>query len=125
MKELPGRDWEWTIPVNCMSQVYAMKRVIPIMRQQEHPAISSMWRQQQASFPDPQGSAISLGIKMCPKSSMRLTTPVAFIYLSSSLDFTNFDAGICKVRGLIRSNVLLRHIILISLLSVNIMEADA
>lgn len=32
--DLPGRDWEWTIQVNCMSQVYAMKRVIPIMKQQ-------------------------------------------------------------------------------------------
>lgn len=37
VEELPGRDWEWTIQVNCMSQVYAMKRVIPIMRQQGTP----------------------------------------------------------------------------------------
>lgn len=34
VEELPGRDWEWTFQVNCMSQVYSMKRVIPIMKQQ-------------------------------------------------------------------------------------------
>jgi NADP-dependent 3-hydroxy acid dehydrogenase YdfG len=32
--DLPTRDWEWIIGVNCMSQVYAMKRVIPIMQAQ-------------------------------------------------------------------------------------------
>lgn len=36
--DLPGKDWEWTFQVNCMSQVYAMKRVIPIMKQQGTPA---------------------------------------------------------------------------------------
>lgn len=35
--DLPGQDWEWTIQVNCMSQVYALKRVIPIMKQQGTP----------------------------------------------------------------------------------------
>lgn len=35
--DLPGREWEWTFQVNCMSQVYAMKRVIPIMKQQGTP----------------------------------------------------------------------------------------
>lgn len=32
--DLPAREWEWAFQVNCMSQVYAMKRVIPIMKQQ-------------------------------------------------------------------------------------------
>lgn len=36
--DLPGKDWEWTFQVNCMSQVYAMKRVIPIMKKQGTPA---------------------------------------------------------------------------------------
>ena len=30
MWELPTRDWEWTMHVNVISQVYAMKRIIPI-----------------------------------------------------------------------------------------------
>ena len=34
VEELPSRDWEWIIGVNNLSQVYAMKRVIPIMRKQ-------------------------------------------------------------------------------------------
>ncbi|MBY7656158.1 SDR family NAD(P)-dependent oxidoreductase [Lactiplantibacillus plantarum] len=33
--ELPTRDWEWIMHINLMSQVYAMKRVIPIMIQQK------------------------------------------------------------------------------------------
>lgn len=33
--DLPAREWEWAIQVNCMSQVYAMKRVIPIMSAQD------------------------------------------------------------------------------------------
>jgi len=32
--DLPSRDWEWIIGVNDMSQIYAMKRVIPIMIKQ-------------------------------------------------------------------------------------------
>lgn len=35
--DLPARDWEWCIHVNCLSQVYAMKRVIPIMNAQKTP----------------------------------------------------------------------------------------
>lgn len=35
--ELPSRDWEWIFHVNDMSQVYAMKRVIPIMEKQGTP----------------------------------------------------------------------------------------
>lgn len=35
--DLPSQDWEWAFQVNCMSQVHAMKRVIPIMRQQGTP----------------------------------------------------------------------------------------
>ncbi|WP_318764929.1 SDR family NAD(P)-dependent oxidoreductase [Lactiplantibacillus carotarum] len=33
--ELPTRDWEWIMHINLMSQVYAMKRIIPIMLQQK------------------------------------------------------------------------------------------
>lgn len=36
--ELPTRDWEWIMHVNVMSQVYAMKRIIPIMLEQKTPA---------------------------------------------------------------------------------------
>lgn len=32
---LPARDWEWILHVDFMSQVYAMKKVIPIMMGQE------------------------------------------------------------------------------------------
>lgn len=32
---VPTRDWEWIINTNCMSQIWAMKRVIPIMRGQK------------------------------------------------------------------------------------------
>ena len=40
MWELPTRDWEWIMHVNVMSQVYAMKRIIPIMMAQKtHGAI--------------------------------------------------------------------------------------
>lgn len=35
--DVPARDWEWVIQVNCMSQVYAIKRVIPIMERQGTP----------------------------------------------------------------------------------------
>ena len=35
--ELPARDWEWIIHVNDLSQVYSMKRVIPIMEKQGTP----------------------------------------------------------------------------------------
>lgn len=35
--ELPSRDWEWIIHTNDMSQVYSMKRVIPIMEKQGTP----------------------------------------------------------------------------------------
>ena len=35
--DVPAQDWEWVIQTNCMSQVYAMKRVIPIMEQQGTP----------------------------------------------------------------------------------------
>lgn len=33
--ELPTRDWEWIMHINLMSQVYAMKKVIPIMLKQK------------------------------------------------------------------------------------------
>lgn len=33
--ELPTRDWEWIMHINLMSQVYAMKRIIPIMLKQK------------------------------------------------------------------------------------------
>ncbi|CAM3161136.1 SDR family NAD(P)-dependent oxidoreductase [Lactiplantibacillus plajomi] len=33
--ELPTRDWEWIMHINLMSQVYAIKRVIPIMMKQK------------------------------------------------------------------------------------------
>lgn len=35
--ELPLRDWEWIVHVNLMSQVYAMRLVIPIMMKQGTP----------------------------------------------------------------------------------------
>lgn len=35
---LPTRDWQWIVETNCMSQVYAMQRVIPIMRKQSQPS---------------------------------------------------------------------------------------
>lgn len=35
--ELPSRDWEWIIHTNDLSQVYSMKRVIPIMERQGTP----------------------------------------------------------------------------------------
>ena len=35
--DVPASDWEWVFQVNCMSQVYAMKRVIPIMEKQGTP----------------------------------------------------------------------------------------
>jgi NAD(P)-dependent dehydrogenase (short-subunit alcohol dehydrogenase family) len=35
--DLPARDWEWIIAVNNMSQVHALKRVIPIMLAQGTP----------------------------------------------------------------------------------------
>ncbi len=35
--DLPSRDWEWIIGVNNMSQIYAMKRVIPMMMRQGTP----------------------------------------------------------------------------------------
>ena len=35
--ELPARDWQWIIAVNDLSQIYAMKRVIPIMANQGTP----------------------------------------------------------------------------------------
>ncbi|WEV50388.1 SDR family NAD(P)-dependent oxidoreductase [Lactobacillus sp. ESL0731] len=33
--ELPTRDWEWILHADLMSQVWSLKRVIPIMRKQE------------------------------------------------------------------------------------------
>lgn len=33
--ELPSRDWEWILHADLMSQVYALKRVIPIMMKQD------------------------------------------------------------------------------------------
>lgn len=35
--DVPAKDWEWVFQVNCMSQVYALKRVIPIMERQGTP----------------------------------------------------------------------------------------
>lgn len=35
--EVPTRDWEWIMGVNVMSQVYAMKHIIPIMLKQGTP----------------------------------------------------------------------------------------
>lgn len=38
--ELPVRDWEWILHVNTMSQVYTMRKIIPIMlKQKTHGAI--------------------------------------------------------------------------------------
>mgnify|MGYP003550588117 FL=1 len=34
--ELPTRDWEWILHADLMSQVYALKKVIPIMMKQEN-----------------------------------------------------------------------------------------
>lgn len=34
--ELPTRDWEWILHTDLMSQVYALKRTIPIMMKQEN-----------------------------------------------------------------------------------------
>ncbi len=40
MWELPTRDWEWILHVNTMSQVYTMRKIIPIMlAQKTHAAI--------------------------------------------------------------------------------------
>ncbi|WP_461215131.1 SDR family NAD(P)-dependent oxidoreductase [Lacticaseibacillus sp. GG6-2] len=40
MWELPVRDWEWIMHVNTMSQVYTMRKIIPIMlKQKTHAAI--------------------------------------------------------------------------------------
>ncbi|MCI1986140.1 MAG: SDR family NAD(P)-dependent oxidoreductase [Lactobacillus sp.] len=40
MWELPTRDWEWILHVNTMSQVYTMRKIIPIMLEQKtHAAI--------------------------------------------------------------------------------------
>lgn len=40
MWELPTRDWEWILHVNTLSQVYTMKRIIPVMLEQKtHAAI--------------------------------------------------------------------------------------
>lgn len=40
MWELPVRDWEWILHVNTMSQVYTMRKIIPIMlKQKTHGAI--------------------------------------------------------------------------------------
>ena len=33
--QLPLQDWDWIIGANIMSQIYAMRRVIPIMLKQE------------------------------------------------------------------------------------------
>ena len=33
--ELPTRDWEWILHADLMSQVWALKRVIPVMRKQK------------------------------------------------------------------------------------------
>ena len=35
MWELPTRDWEWILHANVLSQVYSMRKVIPIMLKQE------------------------------------------------------------------------------------------
>jgi len=35
--EVPTRDWEWIMGINVMSQVYAMKSIIPIMLKQGTP----------------------------------------------------------------------------------------
>lgn len=35
--DVPAQDWEWVFQVNCMAQVYAIKRVIPIMERQGTP----------------------------------------------------------------------------------------
>ena len=34
--ELPTRDWEWILHADLMSQVYALRKVIPIMMKQEN-----------------------------------------------------------------------------------------
>lgn len=39
MWELPTRDWEWILHVNTMSQVYTMKRIIPVMLEQKTHAV--------------------------------------------------------------------------------------
>lgn len=35
--DVPAQDWQWVFQVNCMAQVYAIKRVIPIMEKQGNP----------------------------------------------------------------------------------------
>lgn len=35
--ELPANEWEWIFHINCMSHIYTMKRVIPIMEKQGTP----------------------------------------------------------------------------------------
>ena len=35
--ELPSNEWEWIIHANCMSHIYSMQRVIPIMDKQKTP----------------------------------------------------------------------------------------
>jgi len=35
--ELPTNEWEWIFHANCMSHIYSMSRVIPIMREQGTP----------------------------------------------------------------------------------------
>ena len=35
--DLPSREWEWIFHINCMSHIYTMKRVIPIMEKQGTP----------------------------------------------------------------------------------------
>lgn len=35
--DVPARDWEWAIQTNCMSQVYAVRRAVPIMERQGTP----------------------------------------------------------------------------------------
>ncbi len=35
--ELPSNEWEWIFHANCMSHIYSMKRVIPIMDKQKTP----------------------------------------------------------------------------------------
>ena len=35
--ELPTKEWEWIFHANCMSHIYTMKRVIPIMDAQKSP----------------------------------------------------------------------------------------
>lgn len=35
--ELPSNEWEWIFHTNCMSHIYTMKRLIPIMNEQRTP----------------------------------------------------------------------------------------